>query len=67
MKFANATNFNRKSGEAEGSAVSLNEHQMQMKAPVPPFVIPTGAQRSGGTYGCTQAEVSDHPIIRPAM
>jgi hypothetical protein len=35
MKFANATNFNRKSGEAEGSAVEYfgpNE-----------FVIPTGA------------------------
>jgi hypothetical protein len=27
MKFANATNFNRKSGEAEGSAVRLTSNQ----------------------------------------
>ena len=28
MKFANATNFNRKSGEAEESAVSASQYQM---------------------------------------
>jgi hypothetical protein len=43
MEFANATNFNRKSGEAEGSAVSLAHYQMLMQALLFPLVIPTEA------------------------
>jgi hypothetical protein len=36
MKFANATKFNRKSGEAEGSAVKLAQHQRLMKTLLSP-------------------------------
>jgi hypothetical protein len=35
MKLANATNFNRKSGEAEGICSSLNRHQRQIHNSLP--------------------------------
>jgi hypothetical protein len=46
MKFANATKFNRKSGEAEGSAVLLMDTECKCHKLI---VIPTVAKRSGGT------------------
>jgi hypothetical protein len=53
MKFADATNTNRKSGaiEVEGPAFTHHLKPIPIKATTLRLVIPTEAERSGGTCG----------------